>query len=699
MKHNNSTDFHYIKDAILKMLRKRGKSLNIKQIAWGIGLKKGESQKIIQTAISQLIQEGFIKKQNNYKFISTPLKGAIIGIIDINKSGNGYVRTESYSEDIFIREKNRLNSLNKDTVSVKLIANKKIKKEGIIIEVLERANTKFMGVINDDGKNAFFISDNDKIGSDFFIPRENLKNAKNNSRVIIEFVDWPLGAGCPFGNVIRVINSKNSLKTAINSNIELFNIRHDFSAQIQAELQKKSNKISKNDLGERKDFRNVNTFTIDPLDAKDFDDAISVEFLNKNNIKIGVHIADVSHYIKSGSEIDKEAALRAFSVYFPGKVVPMLPEKLSNEICSLRPNEDKLCMSVVFEFDDLYNLQSVWMGEGIINSNHRFTYQQAEKIILKEDGDYVSELIALDQIAQSLRAKRIEDGSIEFERTDLRFVLDEGGEPIKIIKKTTLKAHKLVEEFMLLANKIVAEKLSKLKLSIYRIHDQPDLQKLKELSIYLQHCYSTKKLPVFSKKNIATYINSLLNLKFKNTYSSSIENLVLRSMAKAKYSSENIGHFGLGFEQYTHFTSPIRRYADLLVHRMLKQHLNKSQIDFVDLEKKCTYFSSMEKTYVDVERRINKFIQLKLLQNYIGDCFPGFISSVKKWGIYVDLEDGKGEGLVLAKNLYGDNYYYDERLHTYVGQKSKTKYSLGQSVVVEIESINLFTLEMDLVIK
>jgi len=696
MKHSPNIQIGILKDSIVKILEKRGESLNIKQIAWELNLSGKKHHKKINLALDSLVKDEIIYQNSKYKFKYTPPKKSIVGVIDINRSGHGYVKTELYDDEIFIHQKNRLNSLNKDTVCIKLKSGKRSRLEGVVTKIISRDKMRFVGVIEDDGKNAFFIPDNVKVGSDFFIPRENLNGAKNKTRVIIQFLDWPVNAGCPFGEVIKTINDNINLKTEIETSIELFNIRNVFSEKIKRELKQLSTKITKHDLLNRKDFRGITTFTIDPEDAKDFDDALSFRVLKNKNKEVGIHIADVAHYVKYKSDIDKEAFLRAFSVYFPGRVVPMLPEKLSNLICSLRPNEDKLSFSIVLEINNNCEIESLWAGKTIINSNKQFSYEEAEKRIKECSGEYSAELTMLNNIAKSLRTKRVNEGAIEFERSNISFKLNKSGDPVKTIKKKNLNTHKLVEEFMLLANKIVAEKLSKLNLSIYRIHDFPDLEKLKELSVYLKRVELKKITPKFSEKNLSYFINKILKLDYININSSAIENLILRSMSKAKYSTKNIGHYGLGFKNYTHFTSPIRRYSDLIIHRILEKHLNKESVNFVDLEKKCIHFSQQEKLYVNVERKTTKFMQLKLLENSIGKSFKGFISGIKKWGIYVELENGAGEGLVSVIKLNDDKYYYSEVKLSFIGKNHGKVYNLGQEVRVFIESIDLFKRELDL---
>lgn len=699
MSKNKSFQLKVLKEWVLNALKSKNKTLNIKQISWEIGLKGSQYRKPILKAINELISENLIIPSEKYKFRYNEPENILAGVISINKSGHGYVRPDNGGGEIFIHRKNRLNSLNKDYVSIKLKKSKKDVLEGGVEKVLHRTNTKFMGYIqiNDGRENAFFIPNSYKIGSDFFIPKEKLNTAKHNDQVIVEFTEWPLSAGCPFGAVITVLNKNIDLKTIIKSSIETHNIRNTFSNTIKKELEKFSKKIDNKEILKRKDLRKDITFTIDPIDAKDFDDAISVKFLSNKNTEIGVHIADVSHYVKSKSEIDKEAFLRSFSVYFPGKVIPMLPEKLSNILCSLRPLEDKLAFSVLIEINEFSQIESIWIGKSVINSNKRFSYEEAEEIIRNRDGEFSKELEILNQIAKKLRINRIKNGSIDFERKDISFILNEKQEPVKIIQKPSLSTHKLVEEFMLLANKIVAKKLSSISQSIYRVHDLPDEQKIKELVNYLQHLNNNKIRPNFSHKNSTQFINNILTKKYKGANNSVLENLVLRTMAKAKYSTKNIGHYGLGFEKYTHFTSPIRRYADLMIHRLLNEFLNKQKVNFLDLEEKCIHFSNTERVYIDLERKINKFTQLKLLEESIGDVFSGTVSGIVKWGIYVEIEESKGEGLISINDLQGDKYYYNDTTRSLIGRRTGKKYNLGDSVLVEIKNINLLTTEMDLI--
>ncbi len=680
-----------LKENILNILKSRTENLNPKQIAWELNLRGSQYQKKITKAISDLEKSGLIIRKEKYKFRCNQSYQLVVGTIDINKRGDGYVQCGDYNEDIFIKKSNRLNSLNNDTVSVEIIKNSRHVLTGKIEKVLKRGQNKFIGTIDDNGKNIFFIPENDKVGSDFFIPTESLNGAKHKDRVIIQLLDWPVSAGCPFGTVIRVLDNNPSLKAAISSSVEVFGIRNEFSKTIGEELKHISSKIKKSEITKRRDFREDITFTIDPKDAKDFDDALSIKFLPNKKVQIGVHIADVSHYVPVGSEVDNEAFLRAFSVYFPGKVIPMLPEKLSNEICSLRPNEDKLSFSIVFEGrEGASELKAVWFGKGIINSDYRFHYDEVEDVLLKKRGGFYKELETLNQIALNFRSKRMENGSIDFCRKEICFQLNNFNEPTHLIEKIPLQAHKLVEEFMLLANKAVANKLNR---GIYRVHDLPCADQLEDVARYLKNSGFSVHLNS-KKKDLPIRINAILKKPGINV--DVFQNLILRAMSKASYSTQNIGHYGLGFAKYMHFTSPIRRYTDLIIHRLLFKHINSEQYHVRGLEKKCAHFSSLEKLYVDVERKINKFVQLKLLENSVGKMFCGTISSIVKWGVYVELKGGRGEGLIPIKQFTEEKYYHNSDLFSLINRKNGHKYMLGDDVSVKIKSINLVKNELDL---
>ncbi len=687
-------DFKTKQNAV-RVLKNSNLPLNSKQIASAINLRGINSKKLLQRIITELLIEEIILEPEKYKYAYNFAQNTISGIININSNGSGHLECVAYKQDVFISSKNLSNCLNKDEVAVDIIKTRKKKIEGRVTNIISRNTMKFIGHISINNGIAFFIPQNKKTGSDFFISSDKLNKACNGDKVIVRFLEWPVSKNCPFGEVIKIIHKPESLQTEINSIIEIFNIRNEFSEKLKQELSLISEDVPTKEILLRRDFRNTNTFTIDPEDAKDFDDAISITKLDNNNLQLGVHIADVGHFVPIGSAIDMEARLRAFSIYFPGRVVPMLPEKLSNNLCSLKPNIDRLAFSITVDFTEslIPIFDSVWVGKSIIHSNKRLSYKLAQKTIDNDNMPYHFELKLLNNIAKDLRFKRVSSGSINFERNDVEFILDHNKEPTQVIQKKILDSHKLVEEFMLLANKLIANKLSDTKPFLYRVHDLPNTDKLNELNSYL----ATHKKRIntnLSPKLLAKEINRIL----QNTkeYKAIIELMILRSMSKAEYSINNIGHYGLGFKKYTHFTSPIRRYADLMVHRLVLKKLNNSIIVPQNMENMCTHFSNMERLYVDLERSTNKFVQLKLLKEKQDTVYDGTISGVVKWGIYVDLRGGQGEGLISVFDLKGDTYKYDDTLKQFVGKKTRKKYILGQIVQVEIKSVNLHTKELDL---
>ena len=536
---------------------------------------------------------------------------------------------------------------------------------------------------------------------DIFIPAKSLKNAKSGQKAIAQIVEWPKRAKNPIGEVIDILGNEGENETEINAILAEFDLPYSFPKRIDQAAKKISEKISEQEISLRKDFRNITTFTIDPEDAKDFDDALSIKQLENKNWQIGVHIADVTFYVRPNTAIEKEAYKRATSVYLVDRVVPMLPERLSNNICSLRPDEDKLCFSAVFEIDDNANIKNQWIGRTVIRSNKRFTYDEAQNIIETNEGEYNDEIQKLNSLAQQLRANRFKNGSIDFERSEVKFKLDETGKPLSVYSKVNKEANKLVEEFMLLANKKVAEFIGKTekkpKTFVYRIHDKPNREKLNAFSKFIKRFGYQIKLK--SKKDIAQSINGLLSEVVGKNEQEVVETLAIRTMAKAIYSTKNIGHYGLAFDYYSHFTSPIRRYPDMMVHRLLDRYLNNGKsVPRDKYEEMCKHASEMEQKSVNAERASIKYKQVEFMSDKIDKEFDGIISGVTQWGLFVEIIENKCEGLVSIRDLTDDYYIFDEQDYCILGKHNKIKYQLGDKVKIKVVNANLQKKQLDFVL-
>ena len=699
----------YLFEDIIKVLSLHpAKALNYKQIAAELNIVDHSQRLLISTVLSELKHSGNVNEPERGKFkINTP-EIFISGKVDMTSTGTAYIVSEESSTDVFINPKKTLNALNGDYVKVRLFPSRKGKKEGEIIEIIERAKTEFVGTIQMSPRFAFLVPSNNKIHIDIYIPLEKLNGAKDGQKAIAKIVEWPKNGVNPIGEIIDVLGNVGENNTEMHAILAEYGLPYEFPKDVERSADLIPIEITSEEITKRRDFRAITTFTIDPVDAKDFDDALSIRKLPNGNWEIGVHIADVSHYVKPESMIDKEATSRATSVYLVDRVVPMLPEILSNNVCSLRPNEDKLCFSAVFEMTDEAEIVNEWFGRTIINSDRRFTYEEAQQIIETEEGEYNKEILNLDRLAKILRTNRFKKGSIAFEKMEVKFHLDEVGNPTGVYFKTSKDSNQLIEDFMLLANRKVAEfvgKKSNTKESkstslesqrpfVYRVHDKPNPDKLNSFAEFVAKF--GYKINVKNDRMVADSMNNLLKEVNQKKEAGMIELLAIRTMAKAIYTTKNIGHYGLGFEFYTHFTSPIRRYPDVMVHRLLQHYMDGGKNPDIDkLEEQCKHSSDMEKLAADAERSSIKYKQVQYLSDKIGEEFDGTISGVTEWGIFVEIIENHCEGMIRIRDLTDDNYYFDEDNYCLRGRKYGKVLTLGDLVRIEIKRADLVKKQLD----
>ena len=693
-------------------------SFNHKQISSRVGAHDKGSRQLVIATLQELAEAKILvadenargKYKINPKNINDDLlpKNYLIGTIDMKQTGKAYVIPQDENrEDVLISANNTHHALHGDTVKVLMFPQRKMHKpEGQVVEVLKRARTRFVGIIQKQDRFAFLISDSRTMVVDIFIPLNELNGAQDGEKVVVEMTDWPERMNNPVGHVVKRLGQPG------DNNVEMQSIlaEYDFPLDFPKEAEKEAEKIvppMEKDMEGRKDFRKVTTFTIDPADAKDYDDALSFRRMRNGNYEVGVHIADVSHYVKPGTAIDREAYERGTSVYLVDRTIPMLPEKLCNGVCSLRPNEDKLCFSVLMELNEKAEVLKTWFGKSVINSDTRYSYEEAQEVI---DSGAVAHpehkktdeaILELHKLATIMRAERYKEGAINFESQEVKFILDENSKPIGVYIKESKEANWLIEEFMLLANKMVAERIGKLpeqkkgdgkrahaKTFVYRVHDEPNPEKLNTFVEFVGKLGF--KIKVGSRQALAHSYNNLFQTIAGRGEEYMIDTIAIRTMSKAYYSTENIGHYGLGFRFYTHFTSPIRRYPDLMVHRLLEHYLGGgASADAEVYEEYCRHCSQMEKRAADAERTSVKYKQAEFLSDKLGETFPALISGVSKWGIYAEIEGNKCEGMIPIGSLQGDYYMLDEDNYQVIGRRFGKTYKLGMPVTIRVKHVDM----------
>jgi ribonuclease R len=671
---------------------------NYKQISKRLNLNDPAEKQMVSEILKELKKKGTVQEINQGKYRAKLSRGYITGTVDITRMGYGFISSEEIEEDVFVSARNLRTAMHGDKVKVWLYAKRKgARPEGEVVEIIERWRTTFVGTVEIMPNFAFLIPDNKNMPFDLYIPSSKLNGAKQGEKAVAKIIDWDSKSKNPVAEIINVLGEPGLHETEMHAILAEFELPYHFTEEVKKDAEKIPAEITEKDIKSRRDFRKVQTFTIDPADARDFDDALSMKQLENGNWEIGVHIADVTHYVKQGSLTEEEAKQRATSIYLVDRVVPMLPERLSNHICSLNPGEDKLTYSAVFELNDKSEVLNEWFGKTIINSNKQFSYGEAQKVIDTGDGELKEMVLTLHKLAQQLRTKRFSMGAFAFEKVEVKFDLDEAGKPLGIKFREMGTANQLIEEFMLLANKHVAEYVGK-KLKkrpfVYRIHDKPDPEKIGNFSTFIKRF--GYKLVEDDKTSLPKAMNKLLHSVTGKKEQNIIETLALRAMAKAVYSTENIGHYGLAFKYYTHFTSPIRRYPDMMVHRLLASYLAEENPGGQDkYEKLCEHSSKMERLAAEAERASVKYKQVEYMSDKTGKEFEGVISGVTEWGIYVEIVENQCEGMIHIRELGDDFYEYDEENYCIKGRSSGKVYTLGDKVTIEVVKADLQKKQLD----
>ena len=701
--HQGNSIKHVLTQLIVNVFEKSAnKPINVKQVAAALNIIDPASKATVLEILEDETENGIFLEVSKGKYQLHEVKAFMTGKIDMANDGSAFlIADDEFEKDIYIAPRKLRTALHGDKVKLHVYGSSKGKrKEGEVVEIIERAKMEFTGIVKLSQHFAFFIPDDRKMLHDIFIPLEDLNGAKNGVKAVAKIIDWPTGAKNPVGRIKSILGRQGENNAEMNAILVEYGFPLSFPYEVEKEAQAISVEITPEEIAKRRDFRKITTFTIDPFDAKDFDDAISFQKLDNGNYEVGVHIADVSHYLIPDTALDKEAFDRGTSVYLVDRVIPMLPENLSNGLCSLRPKEEKLCFSAVFELDTEANIVTEWFGRTVIYSDRRFAYEEVQEIIEKKEGDFVEEILILNDLAYKLRDRKFKHGAISFESTEVKFKLDEHGKPIGVYVKERKDAHKLIEDFMLLANRKVAEFIAKKGKGkskytfVYRAHDSPKPESLKnfaEFALKFGHKISTK-----SDKDTARSLNKLMADVEGKKEQNVLTSLAIRSMAKAIYTTKSSSHYGLAFDFYTHFTSPIRRYPDVMAHRLLQHYLDEgNSVNADHYEKMCQHSSQMEKKAADAERASIKYKQAEYLQDNIGQTYLGIISGVTEWGMYVEIQENKCEGMIRLRDISDDFYTLDEKNYCIIGQRKKRKYQLGDEVKIKVKRVDLGKRQID----
>jgi ribonuclease R len=680
----------------------KGRGMSLKQLIRKLGLKKKEDIKKATSYVDDLLEKERIRQLSNGSFVSNRKSEEYQGIVDHVSSRFAYVKISDEQPDVYVKSSDLSSAVDGDTVRIVIFPTRHGEHpEGKVTEVMKRNRNRFVGKIEMSKNFAFVIADARKIHQDFFIYPENINGAKHGDKVIVEVLNWADDDRKPEAKVTDVLGQAGENEAEIHSIMAEFDLPFRFPETIEKEAKKIDEGITAEEIRKRQDFRDITTFTIDPVDAKDFDDALSFRKLENGNYEIGVHIADVTHYVRMNSGLDKEALDRATSVYLVDRTIPMLPEKLSNELCSLRPDEDKLTFAAVFEVTEKAKVVGEWFGRTIIHSDKRFSYEEAQEVLESGKGPFAGELTILNDLAKKLRKERFAKGAVNFETTEVKFKLDEKGRPLAVIPKVRKDAHKLIEEFMLLANKHVAsfvydyKKGKEKNTFVYRIHDFPDPDKVKDFALFARQF--GHKMNV-DEESISRSLNKLMEEIEGKPEQNVLEQLAIRTMAKAKYATETKGHFGLAFKHYTHFTSPIRRYPDMMVHRLLQHYLDDGKpVSRTEYEERCVHSSEREKRAADAERASIKYKQVEFMTYAEKKVYQGLISGVTEWGIYVEIVETKCEGMIRMSDMNDDFYEFDEKRYRIMGRRTKKVYTLGDKVTVRVKKTDIDKRLIDLV--